>query len=289
MEFEPQLIQRPLAPIPDFTVKRTFLRKPSPDNPPWAVLEAIGTWVASVLFILIIPTIFLLPYLAMQQPPLAEAEQIIEFVKSDPTSVFLQIVAIIPAHILTLLLAWLVVTRVRKFGFRAGLGWEKGGFAWWHYVAILGGFFAIAAVVGLFFPEQENDLIRIMRTSRSAVYIVAFVATFTAPFVEEVIYRGVLYSAFQRKFGVPAAFIFVTLLFSLVHVPQYYPSFSTIFLLTLLSMTLTAVRVKSGNLLPCIILHTVFNGFQSVLLILEPYMKSPEVQDQTVAIFQFFK
>ncbi len=186
--------------------------------------------------------------------------------------------AIIPAHILTLVLAWLVVTRGRRYAVRDTVGLEQGGFRWWHYLLILGGFFVVAAVVGWFFPEQENELIRILRSSRAAVYIVAFLATFTAPIAEEIVYRGILYSAFQRTFGVTTAFLLVTFLFALVHVPQYYPSFSTIFLLTLLSVILTLIRVRSGNLLPSIILHTVFNGFQSVLLIIEPYLQQAQTE-----------
>jgi membrane protease YdiL (CAAX protease family) len=111
-------------------------------------------------------------------------------------------------------------------------------------------------------------------------------ATFTAPIVEEVIYRGILYSAFQRALGSGIAIAAVTLLFALVHVPQYYPSYSTIGLLVLLSLILTLIRARTNNLWPCIVLHTIFNGFQSVLLILEPYMKSPDQSlEQTVSFF----
>ncbi len=274
MEIEEKLINSRLDNVQGTDAGKRPMPMRTPNNPPWNVLEAFAVWIASVLFILIVPTIILLAYLIYIQVPITDGERVSEVVRSDPAAVFLQIIAIIPAHMLTLLLAWLVVTRVRKYPFRKTLGWEKGGFAWWHYAMVLGFFFVIAAVVGAFFPEQENDLLRILRSSRAAVFIVAFVATFTAPLVEEVVYRGVLYSAFQSKFGVPAAFILVTVLFALVHVPQYYPSYSTIFLLTLLSVTLTAVRVVSKNLLPCIILHTVFNGFQSSLLILEPYINT---------------
>lgn len=262
----------------------------SPNNPPWSVLAAIGVWIASIFFILVIPSLFLLPYLATLDLQLTEADQIVEFAKTDPTSIFLQIMAVIPAHVLTLLLAWIVVTQMRKYSFRKMLGWDGGGVGMWiSYLPILVGFFVIAFVVNIFFPEQDNDLLKILRSSRSAVYIVAFVATFTAPIVEEVIYRGVLYSAFQRKIGVPAAFIVVTFLFAVVHVPQYWPSYSTIFLLALLSLTLTAIRVKTNNLLPCIILHTLFNGLQSVILVVEPYLKSAEVQEQTGAILRLFR
>ena len=262
---------------------------PTPNNPPWGSLEGIALWVASILAILIIPTLFLLPYLATIQPPITESEQLVEFAKSDPTSVFLQIVAIIPAHLLTILLAWLIVTKRRKYPFKEMLGWQTGGFRWWHYLIVLGLFFVLAAVVGSLVPEQENDLIRMLQSSRSAVYIIAFVATFTAPFVEEVVYRGVVYSAFQRALGVPAAFALVTFLFAVIHVPQYWPSYSTIFLLGVLSIILTAIRVKTNNLLPCIILHTLFNGLQSIFLLAEPVLPKPEVQQQAALILYLLK
>ena len=130
---------------------------------------------------------------------------------------------------------------------------------------------------------------RILKSSRAAVFLVAFMATFTAPIVEEVIYRGILYSALQRTLGVGAAVVTVTLLFAIVHVPQYYPSYSTILLLLLLSLVLTLVRVRTGNLLPCIVLHTIFNAVQSVLLIIEPYVKSVEPVVVEPAAIIFFR
>ncbi|MFZ1700543.1 MAG: type II CAAX endopeptidase family protein [Pyrinomonadaceae bacterium] len=287
VEIEEQIVPGTFQPEP---ITEPITEEPAPNNPPWNSLEAVGVWVASVLFILIVPTFFLLPYLATQRPPITESAEIVEFAKSDPTALFLQIVAVIPAHLLTVVLAWFVVTRFRKFGFRKMLGWETGGLSMWlAYPIILGGFFVIAAVVGSYFPEQENDLLRILKSSRSAVYIVAFVATFTAPFVEEVVYRGILYSAFQRTFGTAAGFLFVTLLFALVHVPQYYPSYSTIFLLTLLSVILTLIRVKTKNLLPCIILHALFNGLQSFFLIIEPMLPKPATPEPASFILYFLQ
>ncbi|MGB7203778.1 MAG: CPBP family intramembrane glutamic endopeptidase [Pyrinomonadaceae bacterium] len=257
---------------------------PSPDYPPWQSWEAIGVWIASVLFIVIIPAIFLLPYLAMNGVQLTDSEALVEFAKTDAMSIVVQIAAIVPAHLLTVALAWLVVTRGRRFSFKEMLGWKSGGFAWWQYIAVLVGFGLSAVAVGNLIPEQENDLIRILKSSRMAVFMIAIVATLTAPFVEELVYRGVLYSAFQRAMGVPAAFLLVTFLFAVVHVPQYWPSTSTILLLTLLSMILTAIRVKTGNLLPCVIFHTIFNGFQSILLIIEPFFNVQELQQQTTSL-----
>jgi membrane protease YdiL (CAAX protease family) len=255
-----------------------------PDSPKWSVSEALAVWLASVLLILVVPSLFLLPYLHLAAAPAADTDQLLEFAQNDPTAILVQLAGILPAHLITLLIAWLVVTRFFRFDFRSSLGWQSGGFRWWHYAAILSGFFVVATGVGYYFPEQDNELLRILKSSREAVFILAAIATLTAPIVEEVVYRGLIYSAFQARFGVAASFLFTTLLFAVVHIPQYYPSFSTIFLLTLLSIILTLIRIRTGNLLPCIILHFLFNGLQSALLIIEPYMKD-EASIETIAAF----
>lgn len=262
----------PAEVIPTALRREPAIQIPTPNNPPWNLPVAVGVWIASVLAILIFPTLVLIPYLLTQNIQVAGNPDLAAFLQADPTAVLMQVLAVIPAHAATLLLAWLVVTRGRKYSFRQTLGWDWGGLRWWHYILILAGFFAVAAITGHFFPEQENDLIRMLRSSRAATVAVAVLATFTAPLVEEAVYRGVLYSALQRTFGALPAVVGVTALFAVVHVPQYYPSFSTIFLLTLLSLILTTIRAKTGNLLPCIVLHTIFNGLQSLMLLLAPYL-----------------
>ena len=245
---------------------------PSPDNPPWNSGMAFGVWLFSVLLILFVPAMVVLPYIISSGPAFTDAEAVADFAKNDTTAILLQVAAILPAHLLTLIASYFVVTAMRRHDFREMLGWSAGGVKWWAYPAILIGFLGLAAVLSLYLPEVEHELMRILRSSRIAVYLVAILATLTAPIVEEVIYRGILYSAFQRSMGVAGAFGLVTLLFTAVHVPQYYESVSTLTLLTLLSVVLTALRVYSRNLLPCIILHTLFNGFQSIILVLEPWL-----------------
>ena len=248
--------------------------QPTPDNPPWNSWAALGVWVASIAFIVVLSNIFLLPYLLKQKLDFTNQNALYEFAKNDPTAILLQVVATIPAHLLTLLLAWLVVTRLRKFSFRKTLGWSQGGFLWWHYLVVLLGIFAVSLAVSRLVPEGDNEMLRIIHSSQAAVLVVAFLATFTAPIVEEVVYRGILYSAFQRSFGVAPAVLVVTAVFASVHFVQYWGSPATIFLICFLSLILTSVRVFSKNLLPCIILHTAINGIQSIGLILQSFSQN---------------
>ena len=250
----------------------------SPDNPPWNGWTAFSVWVASVIFIYIFPNLFLLPYLANQQLDFSNQREVLEFAKTDSTAVLILLIAVVPAHICTFILAWLVVTRFRKFSFRETLGWNLNSFKIWHSLAIFAVFYAIAFLLVKVFGVVETDFDRMLKSSRTAVYFVAFFATFTAPLVEEVVYRGLLYSAFQRRFGIVLAVLLVTVLFTAVHIPQYsnenIPNYASIITVLLLSLTLTLIRVQTKNLLPCILLHTVINGVQSVILIFQPYIEN---------------
>ncbi len=104
--------------------------------------------------------------------------------------------------------------------------------------------------------------------------LIAFLAVVTAPLVEEIVYRGILYSALQRLTGAIAAVAIVTLIFAGLHVRQYWPNFGAISAIPLLSLALTVVRARTGRLLPCYMIHLVFNGIQSVLIVAEPYLRS---------------
>jgi membrane protease YdiL (CAAX protease family) len=257
----------------------------NPNNPPWSSPIAVAVWITSVLLIVFVPTLFLVPYLFSKMGGTFNQSQMADLATKDPVAVWIQVAAVLPVHLLTLLMSWYVVTNFRRLPFRQTLGWESGGMRWWHYVLILVGFIAVMITVGMLVPEQENDLLRILKSSKWALYTIAVLAVFTAPLVEEVIYRGILYSAFQRSVGTFAAVALVTFLFALVHVPQYWPSTSTIFLLTLLSLILTLIRVYSGNLLPCIILHAIFNAFQSALLVAEPHLNLPVTPTAEQALY----
>jgi len=256
----------------------------TPNNPPWNGWVASAVWFLSVLAIIIFPIFFIIPYVLLNK------QISLESFATDSTAIFLNLIAIVPAHLFTLAVAWFVVTKNNKFSIKDTLGLSSGGFRWWYYPVILIAFFAVAAVVSYFIPDGDNELLKILRSSRMAVFAVVILATFTAPLVEEVVYRGVLYSAFQRSVGVTGAVVIVTFMFAAVHVPQYWGSPGTILLICLLSLLLTLIRVKTDNLLPCIIMHTIFNGIQSIVLVIEPYLPKPEptLPEQAAFIIKFF-
>jgi len=68
------------------------------------------------------------------------------------------------------------------------------------------------------------------------------------------------------------AIALVSLLFAGVHVFQYRNNIAVILAITLLSVTLTVTRAVTGSVLPGFIMHVVFNGIQSVFIVLSGFL-----------------
>lgn len=246
----------------------------SPDNPPWAVPGALALWLASVLLLVIMQQVFLLPYAVRRGVNTAAA--LVDFALSDKTAIFLQVLAIFPAHLLTLGLAWAVVTRFGRHPFLRTLGWEwDRRFNFWRSAGLAVALLSAGLVIIWLTGNPETPLDQVINSSRVTAVTTALMATFTAPLVEEIVYRGVLYSALRRAVGVVWAAVTVLLLFALVHVPQYKTSVGVMATILMLSLFLTTVRAYTGKLLPCVVIHLIFNGIQSFFIVLGPYLEKP--------------
>lgn len=250
----------------------------NPDDPPWGLGGALLVWFLSVCFVVLVPQIFLLPYLWSKGFHFGTPEEVnalLQFAITDKTAVILQVAALLPSHLLTLVLVWALVTRFGKRPFWTTIGWGwSPGFRLWTCVGLGVLLFAAALVLSkLLGAGKPTTLDQIINSSLTARYLLSFFAVATAPFVEEFIYRGVLYAPLQRFVGIPGAVAIVLVLFTVIHVPQYRSNIGVIAAVGLLSVALTLVRAYSRRLLPCIVIHLVFNGIQAVLLVVEPYIQ----------------
>lgn len=220
----------------------------------------------------LVPNICVLPYLAYRYRGVAATK---EMLFADKTFVFLFVLGWLPAHLLTLTLIWAVATRLGKRSIKEVFGWSwSPAFGFWRSAALAVSMFITTLVLVGFFGGQKTELDQILESSRAAAVTLATIAVLTAPLVEEMIYRGLLYSAFQRAIGQWGAVIVVAGMFAGLHVYQYWPNAGAISSITLLSVVLTTLRARTGRLLPCYVVHLVFNGIQSVLIILEPYIRA---------------
>ena len=254
---------------------------PSPQTLAWwlpwiEVLKATGVWFVSVLLLLFVPVIVALPYLVYKIVKFGAPSP--EALGNDKTLIFLSVVGIVPTHLLTLLVTWIVIS---KWG-RQRPFWKAVGFEWPKNIgpvvaSLLSLLVAIvllllAWLVTNYWGGGKTQLDLLIESSLPARFATAFVAVATAPLVEELIYRGVLYPAIEKAAGMAIAVVAVSLLFAGVHVFQYINNIAVIVVITLLSFTLTLARAFTGKLLPSFVIHLVFNGIQSLILVLAPFV-----------------
>ena len=255
--------------------------EPDPNNPPWGFGAAFVLWLLSIGLVVFVPFFIVLPYAFQQGMTIGTPEQtqaFVQFLGTDKTSIILQIAALFPIHLLTVLMVWALVTRFRKrpFGKTIGMNWGtvSPGLGLTICVGLAVALFMVGSLIAkILGGDKPTPLEQIIQSSLMARYLVSFFAVAPAPLAEELVYRGVLFAPLQRLVGVKGAVVIVLALFTLIHVPQYLPNVGVIAAVFLLSVALTLVRAMWGRLLPCVLIHLVFNGITALILVFEPYLQ----------------
>ncbi|HKQ51791.1 MAG TPA: type II CAAX endopeptidase family protein, partial [Pyrinomonadaceae bacterium] len=258
-----------------------------PNNPPWGLAAGVLTWLGSVVLLFIVPAFFMIIYVIYYNVTHGNAGEGL-----DQTAVFfIAALATLPAHVLTFAGVWAVVTRFGKLPFWSWLGWGwSKRFGFWTSIGV--GVLLLVAGLGFVqvFKGEPTELDKLIQSSMASRITLALLAATTAPLVEELVYRGVLYPVCQRAVGMFWAVVIVSTLFVAPHILQYYNNLGVILVISFLSVCLTLVRARTGKLLPCFVIHLVFNGVQSVLILLEPYMReaAPDVEHKAPAALVHF-
>ncbi len=251
-----------------------------PEDKLWGVGTGLLTWFISVALILGFQFVAVIIYLAIRFKQTGQVQQVFEI---DWLIAVMSVISTFPAHILTLVVCWIVVTKNgrRQFWQTLGWGWHP-QFKWAHAVGLAFLMMGVAIVLEKLLPHKETDLEKLLKMGMAIRILVASLAVLTAPLVEEVVYRAVLYAGVERIWGKASAIGVVTFLFALVHVPQYWGSYAAITAIVSLSLVLTGLRAWTGKLLPCVATHLVYNGVQAVALLAAPD-KLPDSAPQEVA------
>jgi CAAX protease family protein len=265
------------SPLEPSTVAQQEL-PPDPDRPNWSAASGVSVWVASVAAIIVIPVIAVIAWFLIQSvrgaalPNLAVSEEVLEWLKS-PNLLLVQVLSTIVAHGITLAICWVVVTGMGKRPFWTSLGWNWAGRSVWYWLVfsacVIVALLLVSQLLARVLPQSEdNSFAELLKSSKQVRIAIAVLATFTAPLVEEAVYRGILYSGLRRSFGLTTTVLLVTVMFAGVHVLQYLGAWVSIAGLTLLSLALTVIRARTKSILPCVAIHTVNNAFFSVLILL---------------------
>ena len=125
----------------------------------------------------------------------------------------------------------------------------------------------VSWIVSRLLPEAggSNPLLELVLESRNPLSLVVFAVTATllAPLYEELVFRGVLLPALVTRFGAVAGVAITSALFAVAHLSlvEFAPLF-------VLGIVLGWLRLGSGGLSRSVLMHSAWNGYTFVNLVL---------------------
>ena len=126
------------------------------------------------------------------------------------------------------------------------------------------GLVAVVAATVINLGDQAADNTQFLRDAKGSpwLYVLLVVAVIGAPLTEELLFRGLVLRAFEKRAGTLAAIVGSTALFTLLH-SSGGGTAATIVLYSAIATVgavLATVTVKVGRLWPAVFAHMVFNS-----------------------------
>lgn len=169
--------------------------------------------------------------------------------------------------LLSLPIVYTVIVKVDKRPFGEAVRWRPpiNLPAWMGIV--------IALVVGVAFdaltlemgkPLVPQTLRDLYQGGVSAMVVLALAVVVAAPLMEEILFRGLLYTSLSARIGVPAGVTITTLIFGVVHVCTYGTDWYSVLQTLVMGLVLTVLRAWTRSLWPCTVAHVTNNLYSTV-------------------------
>jgi membrane protease YdiL (CAAX protease family) len=156
--------------------------------------------------------------------------------------------------------------------------WERGGRGFGLVrtalphtaVAALGGagLATLYAMVAMFVIPPESGsrgpLAEMASSSDFGFAVVLFMALALAPFIEEFLFRGVMFHGLRQGVGPWWAAVIVTVLFVVLHVFEAAHYWPALLFVTCLGVFAVVVRIRFASLAPAVVAHFSYNAVMAV-------------------------
>ena len=114
-----------------------------------------------------------------------------------------------------------------------------------------------------FFPDaQEQEVITALQEmSLLSSIITAFSVSILTAILEELLFRGFILGMFLKCYDNKVAILFSAIIFAIVHEPI------AIAMAFGIGLIYGWLRVRTGSIIPSMILHAIWNSFVSILIL----------------------
>ncbi|MGH9430401.1 MAG: lysostaphin resistance A-like protein [Terriglobia bacterium] len=236
---------------------------PPPKHPePWRFLDLI-LFLVFAAFALFASDFLALAFYSLLKP-WAGWHASLQSVKSNPFFLLgLQAVF----YVLVFGFIYALVVFHYQLPFRAGIRWRSAGGRRTGLFLLAGIFLAFAVqLIPSILPDKQNFPLLQIFTSPAADYAIAGFAIFIAPFMEELVFRGLFFEVFEARINLSFATVVTALLFAALHVSEYWGAWNHVLMIFVVGLVFSLARAATGSLVPSVMIHATYNATLMVLL-----------------------
>lgn len=154
---------------------------------------------------------------------------------------------------------WIVIARgAKKPIIRFSLRKVDPTVVLWGLILIIVTAVVIEPILALF-PDTNVDLLRNITTSGGWAMVTSIIL---APFLEEILFRGIIQENVTREYGGLIGVVFASLLFALAHITVPQQAANAFFM----GLILGYIYIKTQSLLPVIIIHGLNNAIAYIMM-----------------------
>ncbi len=140
------------------------------------------------------------------------------------------------------------------------LQWRSLGANTWMFLPAGVALALVSQLIPALFPSDRHFPIEKMIKDPLSGWSMALFGVCIAPFVEEMIFRGMIYPVIEKRWGLEPAVLGSALLFASIHAAQLAGALPELGAIFLVGVALGYARGRSGSLLPGFLMHTAYNA-----------------------------
>jgi membrane protease YdiL (CAAX protease family) len=164
------------------------------------------------------------------------------------------------AYLITFWFIYRLIVRHYGVGLAEGIRWRWPRTSWPTYV--LAGLVLCFLVQGLghFLPQPKHIPLQDLFRTRLAAWILTVFGVAIGPPAEELLFRGLLFPALERKLNFAWSVLLTTLAFTALHAMQLAFGWGLLLGIFIVGLVLTLVRAKADSLAASVLVHVAYNA-----------------------------